>query len=160
MTSIKYQIVYATPEHIDQLAPMFDTYRVFYDQESDLDASRSFLLDRMVNGESSVFLALDPQGRGAGFTQLFPTFSSISVQRVWVLNDLYVMPFARRQGVAEALLERALQHAEDTGAKELQLATAVDNAAAIALYEKMGFARDEDFYHYFLTVVSREEATE
>ncbi len=157
---MKYRIVYATPEHIDPLAPMFDTYRVFYDQESDLDASRDFLLDRMVNGESVIFIAVDGQQRGAGFTQLYPTFSSISVQRVWNLADLYVMPFARRQGVAEALLERALQHAEDTGAKELQLSAAVENTAAQTLYEKMGFVRDEDFYHYFLTVVSREEAAE
>lgn len=157
---MKYQIVYATTEHIDQLTPLFDAYRMFYKQPSDVEASRAFLLERLENQESAVFLAIDGQGRGAGFVQLYPTFSSISVQRVWVLNDLYVMPYARRQGVAEALIERALQHAEDTDSKELQLSTTTDNIAAQKLYEKLGFVRDEDFHHYFLTVVSREESVE
>lgn len=157
---MKNRIVYATTDHVGQIAPLFDAYRVFYEQESDIEASQAFIHERLENQDSVIFLALDDHGRGIGFVQLYPTFSSISVQRAWILADLYVMPYARRQGVAEALMEAALQHAEDTDAKEVQLAAAVDNIPAQRLYEKLGYLRDEDFYHYYLTVTSREGSLE
>jgi ribosomal protein S18 acetylase RimI-like enzyme len=150
--------VYATVEHLDLLIPLFDAYRQFYGQDPDPEGSRLYLMDRLIMQEAVVLLALDHNNSlAAGFALLYPSYSSISLKRVWILHDLYVAPYARRQGVAQALMEQALQHAEETGAKELQLATATDNAPAKALYEKLGYLRDEDFHHYFLTVVTEAE---
>jgi ribosomal protein S18 acetylase RimI-like enzyme len=87
-----------------------------------------------------------------GFTQLYPLFSSLSLKRTWVLYDLFVAPEARRQGVAEALLERAKKLGQESGAAEISLDTAIDNLSAQALYEKFGFVRDEEFYTYYLTI--------
>ncbi|MGW8319501.1 MAG: GNAT family N-acetyltransferase [Candidatus Promineifilaceae bacterium] len=144
-------LIRADLEHLDRLAPLFDAYRVFYEQPSDLAAARAYLWERLRNLESVIFLALD-RDQALGFTQLYPSFSSVSLERVWILYDLYVVPEARRQGIGRALMERARTFARESGAKALLLETAVDNLAAQALYESLGYVRDTGFYHYELTL--------
>jgi len=140
----------AAIEDAGEAAAAFDEYRMFYGQPSDLAGAEKFLRERLGGQDSVFFAAVDESsGRIAGFTQLYPTFSSLSMQRAWILNDLYVRPDYRRQGVAQALLDRAVAFAASTGAKRLELATAIDNANAQRLYEKNGFVRDNEFYHYF-----------
>ena len=143
-------IIRAYPEHVDQIAPLFDGYRQFYGQVSDIAAGRQFVLERLNHEESVIFLALDGE-QGMGFTQLYPTFSSVSMRRLWTLNDLFVTPAARRCGVARALLEQARQFAIETHAKGLVLETAIDNPAR-RVYESLGWQRDTEFYHYSLLV--------
>jgi ribosomal protein S18 acetylase RimI-like enzyme len=70
----------------------------------------------------------------------------------WVLNDLFVASGARRQGVAAALLEAAAVHARALGVSSLSLTTGRDNQAAQALYESLGWQRDDHFYSYALTL--------
>jgi GNAT superfamily N-acetyltransferase len=136
---------------LDVVAGLFDGYRQFYDQVSDLVATRSFLRARFEHGQSVVLLA-ESQGQAVGFTQLYPSFSSVSMARVFVLNDLYVAPTARRLGVGEALLNAAANHARQLGAVRLSLTTNVQNLPAQALYESMGWARDKKFYAYHLAL--------
>ncbi|MDP8979573.1 MAG: GNAT family N-acetyltransferase [Acidobacteriota bacterium] len=143
-------ILEASAEHLDALVPLFDSYRVFYRQPSDPTGARRFLAERIAGRESRIFLAL-VDSKPAGFVQLYPSFSSASMQRLWILNDLYVASDARRQGVGQALLERARQLAEETGAKGLTLSTETGNTTAQRLYESLGWKRDEDFLHYFRT---------
>jgi GNAT superfamily N-acetyltransferase len=139
---------------LDAVAPLFDAYRQFYGQRSDLAAARAFLDARLRREESVIFLAVDGErgNEALGFTQLYPSFSSVSVRRLWVLNDLFVRPGIRRGGVGRRLLERAREWAIETDAKGLTLATAVSNAAAKALYESCGWRRDDEFEHYVLLV--------
>ena len=87
-----------------------------------------------------------------GFTQLYPTFESLQMKPIWVLYDIYVKPAARRQGVARALMVRARDFALASGAVGMTLATAVNNKPAQALYESLGWVRDEDFFYYELTL--------
>lgn len=145
-----FTLIPAGAGHIGQLAPLFDAYRVFYEQPSDLAGARAYLLERLAAEESTVFMAVDDSGAGLGFVQLYPTFSSVSMRAVWVLYDLYVRPEARRQGIGRALMERAHQHARETGAGSISLATAVDNLPGQALYESLGYQRDDAFYYYDL----------
>lgn len=140
----------AVPSDVDALAVLFDAYRQFYRQPSDVPAARAFLAERLRREESVIFFAVAGDDM-LGFTQLYPSFSSVSLRRLWVLNDLYVRPEGRRGGVAKRLLERARQWAVQTGAKGLALATAPDNAAARALYESSGW-RPDGFRHYELLV--------
>jgi ribosomal protein S18 acetylase RimI-like enzyme len=142
-------LIRADLEHLDRLTPLFDAYRVFYEQPSDLAAARAYLWDRLRNLESVIFLALD-RNQALGFTQLYPSYSSVSLERVWILYDLYVVPEARQRGIGRALMERARAFARESGAKALLLETAVDNLAAQALYESLGYVRDTGFYHYEL----------
>ena len=142
----------AGPGDLDAVAPLFDAYRQFYGQRSDLAAARAFLAERLARGESVIFVAVAPQREALGFTQLYPSFSSVSLRRLWILNDLFVGPGVRRGGVGRRLLERAREWAVETEAKGLFLATAVTNTAAQALYESCGWRRDDEFQHYYLLV--------
>ncbi|MBB3109501.1 GNAT superfamily N-acetyltransferase [Paenibacillus phyllosphaerae] len=143
----------AVIEDIGLIAELFDAYRVFYGQPSDVEGARQFLFDRTVHRQSTILVAVDEarEGRFVGFTQLYPLFSSVSMERLLLLNDLYVAESHRKQGVAQLLLDAARDYARTTKAKGLELSTAIDNAAAQRLYERNGFERDEDFYHYFLS---------
>jgi len=133
-------------EDLDELAPLFTAYRVFYGQPANPKADRQFLERRIANDESVVILA-ERDRRAVGFTQLYPTFSSVSLKQDWILNDLYVAEGARRLGVAAALLEAAHEFGRRTGARSLMLETTPENAPAQRLYEKLGWLRD-DHLHY------------
>lgn len=142
----------AGPADLDTLAPLFDAYRVFYAQPSDLERARAFLHERLTRGESVALLA-ELDAAPAGFTQLYPTFSSVSAARVWVLNDLFVAGSARRRGVAQALLAAAAEFAGHDGAIRLELETAPDNHGAQALYEATGWRRYDDTLRYHLPLL-------
>ena len=139
--------VRAELDDLDALVPLFDAYRRFYGQPSDLSSARTFLADRFKRGESVIFLAV-VDGAIVGFTQLYPSFSSVSMKRLWVLNDLFVTPDARKSGAGRALLERAERWAAETGAKGLTLSTQITNLGAQRLYEACGWTKDEEFVHY------------
>ncbi len=143
-------------EHLDDLAVLFDKYRRFYRQPSDLAAARRFLSDRLANNESVIFAAQLSEADGlVGFTQLYPTFSSVRMRRVWTLNDLFVAESARGQGVARALMEAAQAFATSTGAAALELATERDNTTAQALYDSLEYERVEEYLHFALTLKDR-----
>jgi GNAT superfamily N-acetyltransferase len=145
------QIKRATISDLDDAAPLFDAYRQFYGQRSDVAAARAFLDERLRRDESVIFLAVE-DSKALGFTQLYPSFSSVSLKGLWILNDLFVGEDVRRGGVGRRLLDRAREWAIETGAKGLVLATAVDNSRARALYESCGWRRDDEFQHYYLFV--------
>jgi ribosomal protein S18 acetylase RimI-like enzyme len=139
-------------DDVARIAPLFDAYRVFYRQPSDPEAARAWLQARLARQESVVLLAL--RGREAvGFVQLYPGYSSIDLRRQWTLEDLYVLPAARRQGVAESLLLAARRHGLATGAVRLTLATAHDNLPAQTLYRKLGWQPDTIYCSYTLELV-------
>lgn len=125
--------------HLDVVARLFDQYRGFYGQPSDLATATAFIRARMERDESVIFLAWNDDA-AVGFTQLYPAFSSVSASRVWILNDLLVVPEARRKGVARALLSAAAEFARADGALRLELEADHDNATAQALYRAMGWS--------------------
>jgi len=100
---------------LPDLVPLFDAYRQFYGRTPDLAAAESFLRDRFSHGESVLFLAFAAD-EPAGFTQLYPSFSSVSLARTFILNDLFVVPSQRRAGVGSALLRAAVDYARSLGA--------------------------------------------
>jgi len=138
----------ATIHDLDLVAPLFDAYRVFYGQPTNLVESTQFLRERFQHLESVVLLAVDDEGEGAGFVQLYPYFTSVRVARLYLLNDLFVAAKARRQGVAAALLHEAEAYAKAVGAVGMTLTTAHTNLPAQRLYESLGWQRDEEFREY------------
>lgn len=142
----------ATPDDLDALTRLFDAYRVFYRQASDPALARAFLHERLQRAESVIFIARGASGDAVGFTQLYPSFSSVSARRTWILNDLFVVRDARRRGVARALMERARAFASETGALRLMLETAEDNHPGRSLYESLGYLHDAGTRHYILAL--------
>ncbi|HWY26151.1 MAG TPA: GNAT family N-acetyltransferase [Nevskia sp.] len=136
---------------LDALTPLFDAYRQFYGKPADLPLARRFLQERLERRESVIFLA-ETDGAAAGFTQLYPAFSSVSAARSFILNDLYVREEARRHGIAQSLLRAAADFGRAEKAVTLSLATAIHNHQAQALYASQGWVRDGDFLTYNLAL--------
>lgn len=143
------EIVLLNRERLGELATLFDQYRIFYRQPSELEDAKNFLRERFDKNDSVIFGAAD-KGKLVGFTQLYPSYSSVSMMRVWILNDLFVEKSYRRQGVARLLMDAARVHAAETGAVRIELATQISNEPAQRLYEMLGYVRDEEFCHYSL----------
>jgi GNAT superfamily N-acetyltransferase len=143
------EVVLADVKELEEVSKLFDRYRIFYHQSSDLDAARSFLQDRFQHGESKIFIAR-ADNRIVGFTQLYPSFSSVSMKKVWILNDLFVEESSRNQNVARSLIGAAEYFARETKAVRIVLSTQVSNIAAGSLYRSLGYIKDEDFDHYAL----------
>jgi GNAT superfamily N-acetyltransferase len=133
---------------IDDLLPLVEAYRAFYKQPAN-PATRQYVVDRIESGEAIAFMA-KLEKRAIGFTLCYPTFSTVAVAPIWLLNDLYVDDTYRKQGIASALVAAAEQAARDAGAARIWLRTAQDNTKAQRLYEKRGWKHDEVFRRYDL----------
>lgn len=142
------KIVQATEKHISQAADLFDQYRQFYHQDKDTIAAKNFVSQRIVEQDSVIYLALSDEEQGMGFTQLYPSFSSVAMQRTYILNDLFVSEAFRKQGVARKLMLTAKAFAEKNGAYAIKLATAKANIAAKSLYDDLGYRQITQFDYY------------
>lgn len=140
----------ASIEDLDQLANLFAQYRVFYEQPFEPGEAKQFLAERLGGEESIIFIAIENKEQ-AGFTQLYPSFSSIGLKRIWILNDLFVSTDHRQKGIAQALITHTIKYCKTTGRKKIVLSTAYDNVYAQKLYEKLGFTHSE-FHNYEMAV--------
>ena len=141
----------ATPDDLDALAPLFDAYRRFYEQPGDIALASAYLHARMERGESAILVA---EGDGAllGFCQLYPAWCSVAAARIFVLYDLFVDDGVRRAGVGRALMLAAQAFGRAAGAARLDLSTARTNTRAQALYESLGWQRDDVYLVYSLAL--------
>jgi ribosomal protein S18 acetylase RimI-like enzyme len=133
-----------------QVAGLFNQYRIFYNQFSDIGMAKAFLDERLQHNESIIFVATDRNTQQAiGFTQLYPKYSSVRLTKNWILNDLYVDENYRKQGVGEKLIKAAMDFAKTQGSTFVQLETAVDNYTAQHLYESIGFVKQKMTKNFF-----------
>lgn len=144
----------ATTEDVKDISVLFDAYRVYYKQISDIDLAVKYLSERIENDESVIFVAQSEHGEAVGFTQLYPTFSSLSACTTWVLNDLFVASTARRLGAGKKLMDAARGFVTETGANGIALETDQGNVKAQALYESLGYEKNRDHYFYFLDLTA------
>jgi ribosomal protein S18 acetylase RimI-like enzyme len=139
----------ANIEDIDLIAPLFDLYRQFYGQETDLNLAKNFIFERLKNNQSIIFLVFVKE-IPVGFVQLYRSFSSVSAQPTLILNDLFVAEEARKSGLGRKLMNETKNYATEFGAKRLTLSTAITNLPAQKLYEDLGYELDQKYRHYSL----------
>ena len=157
----------AVLQDVPALAPLFDGYRQFYQCPSDRTAACAWLTDNLDQHRSVIFIAEAQAGLAAegnqqaakekpgsnpaiGFTQLYPALCSVDLVPYYVLYDLFVLPTARKHGVATALMNAAADFARKDGAARLDLETAHTNQTAKSLYLKLGYEADTTFQKYSL----------
>lgn len=145
------RIVHATERDLPEVASLFDLYRQFYGQVEDLTEAIEFVGARLSRRDSTILLARCDNA-AVGFTQLYPSFSSVSMRPVLILNDLFVTAPARRKGIGDALVEAAEQFGRQQNCCRLCLCTEISNTMAQTLYASRGWIRDEEFYYYSLEV--------
>jgi ribosomal protein S18 acetylase RimI-like enzyme len=141
----------ARRDDIDALAPLFDAYRRFYEQPGDIALASAFLDERLERGDSVIFVA-EAEQQLLGFCQLYPSWCSVAAARIFVLYDLFVGDGVRRAGVGRQLMLAAQAFGRAAGAARLDLSTARTNARAQALYESLGWRRDDVFLTYSLSL--------
>ncbi|WP_234400152.1 hypothetical protein [Shewanella marina] len=95
---MKITIIEASLNELIEIAPLFNEYRQFYQQADDLSLAVNFIRQRLEHHQSVILLARTAAGKPVGFTQLYPSFSSVSAQSIWILNDLYVSDNCRGLG--------------------------------------------------------------
>lgn len=142
----------AQPSDLHDLIPLFDGYRMFYKQTSNFLGAKTFLEERLTNKDAIIYIAYDEEN-AIGFTQLYPLFSSVSLERMYLLNDLYVEANYRGQGIGQALINKAKDLCISNKYKGLALQTETTNPAQ-KLYEYLDFKKDPDL-HYFWTNTKR-----
>lgn len=138
----------AAVSDLEAAAALFDAYRQFYEQPSDLALARRFITERFQRKESVLIVAEDASGALIGFTQIYPTFCSVRAAHTFVLYDLFVAPAARGTGAGRALMLAAEAHARKAGAARMELSTARTNLIGQSLYESLGWERDITFLVY------------
>lgn len=144
----------ATLKDLDQLTNLFDQYVVFYNNPSNIEKHKSYLKERIENNEATVFMAFDDTNpdKAIGFTLIYVTFSSLALNKILILNDLYVDPKVRKNGIGEKLILQTIDFAKEIDATLIRLRTSKSNTVAQGLYHKMGFVREDYLYSYDLTI--------
>ncbi len=138
----------ATIADLNQLAQLFDAYRQFYEQAPDIALANTFIAERLDKQESVIFIAEDGEKQLTGFCQIYPSFCSVAAVKIGVLYDLFVETSVRKTGAGKALMLAAHEYAKNNGFARLDLSTAKNNFAAQALYESLGWVRDEIYFSY------------
>lgn len=142
MTIIKAKI-----KHLEDLIPLFDAYRVFYRQQSDILAARNFLKDRLTKKDSVIYIAYE-NDVAVGFTQLYFLFSSVSMQPMYLLNDLYIDENQRNKKIGISLINEAKALCREKSYKGLIIQTEPTNNAQY-LYQREGFTKDTDLSFFW-----------
>ncbi|WP_136068112.1 GNAT family N-acetyltransferase [Modicisalibacter radicis] len=142
----------ATLSDLEPLSQLLDDYRRFYAQPGDRPAARAFIAQRLALADSRLLVHGDDAGALNGFVQLYPLLSTVSLAPRWLLNDLYVNPEARGRGIGRALMQAAATLAREHGVPRLTLSTQTHNRTAQALYESLGWQRNDAFHGYTLTL--------
>ena len=140
-------IITAQLQHLDSLATLFNGYRVFYRQESDILAAKEFLKARLENGDSIIYIAFIDDV-AVGFTQLYPLFSSVSREPMYILNDLYIDSNHRSKNIGTSLIDKAKSLCEEKKYKGLIIQTETTNPAQ-HLYQRLGFVKDQDLMFFW-----------
>lgn len=138
----------ATIDDLDSLLPLFDAYRVWYRKESDLENGRTFLRDRLINSDAVIYLAFT-NNSAVGFTQLYPSFSSTRMKRMWILNDLFIQKEHRGKGISKQLIKRAKDLVYETKACGILLETETTNFIGNKLYPSAGFELEENNFYFW-----------
>ncbi|REJ71017.1 MAG: GNAT family N-acetyltransferase [Proteobacteria bacterium] len=137
----------AKESDVPRVAPLFNAYREFYGQNSDLDGARDCISDNLNLGRSTIFVS-EEEGEAVGFTQLYPAFCSVEMKPFYVLYDLFVSPNHRTKGIGSALLNHAHAWAKSQGAFRVVLETAHTNTTAQSVYEGLGYEMETEFRKY------------
>jgi len=145
-------ITKATMEDLPEVVALFDGYLSFYGKSPSKEESKNFISERISKDESTIFLARDEEGNAMGFTQVYPSFTSVGMGRTLILNDLFVHSNYRKLGVGRALIDKVHELTKEVGAIRFDLETEESNTNAQRLYESYGFVKSEGYFHYSFNI--------
>lgn len=146
------EITRATSDDLKCVFELYQLYREFYKCTNEPQRAMDFISERLQNNDAIIFLARKKTENGAtavGFAQLFPLFCTLTMERLWLLNDLFVDSRFRGLRVGENLVKHSLELAKSTNAKGVFLETETTNHNAKKLYERIGFEPAKNVFFTF-----------
>ena len=149
--SDELQIKIAQPDDFEKIGEVFNLYRQFYEKESNIEACKNYIHERLINNEAQIFY-IENEKECMGITQLYTTFDSLELSKKIILYDLYVRSEYRNKGIGRMLMNAAKSFAERKGVTSIELSTSINNKNAQSLYESLDYQRDTEFYDYYLTI--------
>lgn len=148
MVSYELIVRQATIKDLPKIVPIFDSYREYFKQQKNPLKVESFLFEKFVHLESVIFIA-EQESEVIGFAQLYPIFSSLSLERVWLLNDFYISEEYRNNGIGKQLFAKVKEFTLLTKSKGIELSVEHTNRKDWKFWEKQGFRIDDEFRFYF-----------
>ncbi len=149
--SDELQIKIAQPDDFEKIGEVFNLYRQFYEKESNIEACKNYIHERLINNEAQIFY-IENEKECMGITQLYTTFDSLELSKKIILYDLYVRSEYRNKGIGRMLMNAAKNFAEKKGVTSIELSTSINNKNAQSLYESLEYQRDTEFYDYYLAI--------
>lgn len=141
----------AVIQDLPNIVPIFDAYREYFGQQKNPEEAEKFLFEKFEHLESVIFI-VEQKSDVIGFAQLYPVFSSLSLKRVWLLNDFFIKGEYRNRGVGKELFAKVREFSKLTKAKGIELSVEHSNQKAWQFWEGQGFKIEDEFryYHYKL----------
>jgi len=131
----------ATGDDAAEAAALMHRFNTEYDEEiDDVDVLERRYREHLEKEDFAVILVSES---GVGFAQVRYKDQIYSDAPDAYLEELYVVPDRRGEGLGRALLEAAMEEARKHGADHIDLGTSMDDTAARALYESAGFTNRE-----------------
>ena len=149
--SDKLQIKIVQPDDFEKIGEVFNLYRQFYEKESNIEACKNYIHERLINNEAQIFY-IENEKECMGITQLYTTFDSLELSKKIILYDLFVRSEYRNKGIGRMLMNAAKSFAERKGVTSIELSTSINNKNAQSLYESLDYQRDTEFYDYYLAI--------
>ena len=149
--SDELQIKIAQPDDFEKIGEVFNLYRQFYEKESNIEACKNYIHERLINNEAQIFY-IENEKECMGITQLYTTFDSLELSKKIILYDLFVRSEYRNKGIGRMLMNAAKSFAEKKGVTSIELSTSINNKNAQSLYESLEYQRDTEFYDYYLAI--------
>jgi GNAT superfamily N-acetyltransferase len=132
------------PGQLGRLLPLIAAYQRFYEVEKiDQGRNRAFFSRFIAPSEDGLLLGAWRGGKLVGYACLYWSFTSLVPAETVLMNDLYVDPSARGEGVGRALIEASADVTRERDAHHLEWMTAPDNEAAQRLYDSTDAERSE-----------------
>ena len=145
--SDELQIKIAQPDDFEKIGEVFNLYRQFYEKESNIEACKNYIHERLINNEAQIFY-IENEKECMGITQLYTTFDSLELSKKIILYDLFVRSEYRNKGIGRMLMNAAKSFAERKGVTSIELSNSINNKNAQSLYESLDYQRDTEFYDY------------
>ena len=149
--SDELQIKIAQPDDFEKIGEVFNLYRQFYEKESNIEACKNYIHERLINNEAQIFY-IENEKECMGMTQLYTTFDSLELSKKIILYYLFVRSEYRNKGIGRMLMNAAKSFAERKGVTSIELSTSINNKNAQSLYESLEYQRDTEFYDYYLAI--------
>ena len=125
----------------DRWKPLWDGYNSFYDRKDETalpEAGTNMTWSRFFDSYEPVHaLVAEHAGQLLGLVHFIFHRSTIAIQPICYLQDLFTIETSRGKGVGRALIQEVYRRAESAGCGRVYWHTHESNATAMKLYDKV-----------------------